>query len=94
MKRKACNYKVQKITLKVNGRARHLKWWLQYCYRCCILVKKNREYDCMKVGHIYVERDGETRAAVLHMYANKLCCQSPAELDITCVLRTKIACIM
>ena len=44
----------------------------------------------MKMGHIHVERHS---AATLHTYANKLC-QSPAQLNITCILRTKISCIM
>ena len=63
MKRKVWNYKVQKITLKVTGRARHLKWWLQQLLPVLYFSKKKkyREYDCMKVGYIYVERDRDTQ---------------------------------
>jgi hypothetical protein len=49
----------------------------------------------MKVGYIYVETDRDKGKQLLFSTCTPINCasESPAELDITCVLRTKIACI-
>lgn len=68
MKRKVWHYKVQKITLKVTVRARHLNWRLQQLSPVRYLSKNYREYGSMGMG----ERQRH-RAAVLDTCANKLC---------------------